>query len=134
MPETLVHRASVYNNQSFDSIETTLLNYEPQHKNINSYKLVCYYNFPDEPENNTNITNVLFGEKIDPKLCTHINLAFASIQNNSIFIDNFQLNVSQTVIELKKQNPKLKVLLSIGGSGNENGFPNMVLNHENRKQ
>lgn len=36
-------------------------------------------------------------------------------------------------MELKKVNKQLKIMLSIGGAGNDMGYAEMVLNHEYRK-
>lgn len=91
------------------------------------YKLVCYYNFPNQD------VDALKPGQIDPFLCTHINLAFATIQNNSLYLDATQLKTVQAVVDLKKINLNLKILLSVGGAGNNDGFPQMVLNHTNRK-
>ncbi|KAI7815437.1 chitinase [Rhyzopertha dominica] len=91
-----------------------------------SYKLVCYYVLSDELEN-------LRAENIDPDLCTHINVAFATVINNTIYLDDTQRMGLLQVLELKKQNPQLKILLSIGGAGNDVGYPIMVKTHENRK-
>lgn len=128
-----MRRASIYNNKTLTSYAYKPLHYEPKHKTVNLYKLVCYYNFPDEPEHLSAKRNVLYSNKINPNLCTHINLGFANVKNNSIYITPFQLNASLSIIELKKKNPELKVLISIGGAVSDGGFPHMVLNHENRK-
>lgn len=128
-----MRRASIYNNKSLMSYIYKPLHYEPKHKNVNVYKLVCYYNFPDEGEAFASKKNVLYANKINPHLCTHINLGFVNVQNNSIYVTPLQLNISLSVIELKKINPDLKVLLSIGGAVEDYNFAHMVLNHENRK-
>lgn len=88
----------------------------------------CYYNAPS-----------LSGEKqlmpfnINPHLCTHINIAFANITNKEIFIDESLNNTLFEILRLKQQNPKLKILLSVGGAGNNNGFSDMVVDHASRK-
>lgn len=129
-----MHRATVYNNKSLNSFKYEPLHYEPKHKNVNAYKLVCYYNIPTESDMYLNKKNVLYADQISPHLCTHINLAFVIIRNNTLYVDPLQLNASLAVIELKKKNRDLKVLLSVGGATDEDGFPDMVINHENRKE
>lgn len=68
----------------------------------------------------------------NPKYITHINYAFGHVNNtfNGIRIDNEQ-RLSQ-MVELKKQNPSLKVLLSIGGWGSGR-FSEMASDKSNRK-
>ncbi|CAG9767718.1 unnamed protein product [Ceutorhynchus assimilis] len=89
-------------------------------------KLICYYNFP------SNDFSLKINE-IDPNLCTHLNLAFASVVNHSIYLDEEHLGYLTNIIPLKEKNQYLKILLSIGGAGNNNGYPEMVKNHTNRK-
>lgn len=93
-----------------------------------NYKIICYYYLPKK-----NTTSSLTPGKIDPHLCTHINVAFATVVNNSIFLSTEQLEIAQDVMKLKQKNKNLRVLLSIGGASNAEGFPMMVLNHRNRK-
>uniref|UniRef100_A0A2A4K0C3 GH18 domain-containing protein n=1 Tax=Heliothis virescens TaxID=7102 RepID=A0A2A4K0C3_HELVI len=88
----------------------------------------CYYNFPSESG-----TNQLMPADIHPYLCTHINIAFARVVNNEISLEKYQYNTLLDIVKLKHNNPGLKILLSVGGAKNDNGFPNMVLNHQSRK-
>lgn len=134
VPKIAIHRATFYNNETLFTRDNLPLEYNVKFNNVDDYKIVCYYNFPGKTSDYYNLSNVLFPEEIDPDLCTHINLAFVTIRNNSLYIDESQLNDSKMVLNLKLKNPKLKVLLSVGGAGNEEGFPQMVLNHLNRKQ
>lgn len=48
------------------------------------FRLVCYYNFP------ANDRSMQISE-IDPNLCTHLNVAFASVMNHSIYLDDRHL-------------------------------------------
>lgn len=78
-----------------------------------------------------------------PELCTHINYAFAEIYVRGGKYLKFKLKGSQSrfdsVVALKKRNPKLKVLLSFSNSvGNSDnvpgeGFSVLAASEENRK-
>lgn len=96
---------------------------------IENYKLVCYYNFPND---SYDLNKQLTYKQIDPNLCTHVNVGFASVENNTIYISDYQKDVTRSLIGLKAQNANLKILLSISGSA-KSGFTEMVLNHANRK-
>lgn len=98
------------------------------------FKLVCYYSFPSDENLKSRSSGILLPDNIDPDLCTHINIGFASVVNNSIYLSESQKNVVKTMVDLKKENSNLKVLLSIGGAGNGDGFSQMVLDHANRKR
>lgn len=129
LPQQWITRAITYNN-----INNYIINKTQQIINQHNYlisnkevKLVCYYFVQNDTENSLN------AENIDPNLCTHINIAFASVANDSIYLDDYQIVGLQKIVQLKEFNKKLKVLLSIGGAGNDLGFPRMVMDHENRK-
>ena len=76
-------------------------------------------------------------ELLDPTLLTHINYAHGRFANPStgdggIVIEKTDL--MKKVIALKEKNPKLKLLLMIGGWGkNANGFSMMARDPEKRK-
>lgn len=72
--------------------------------------------------------------RIDPHICTHIIVGFASITNCTVDM-GVDTKIYEEVVNLKKNNSKLKVMFSVGG-GNElnSGFPEMVKNHANRKR
>ncbi|CAH0407153.1 unnamed protein product [Chilo suppressalis] len=88
----------------------------------------CYYDTP-----NPNDSNQLLPSNIHPHLCTHINVAFARIVNKEISLEKCQYKALLDVVKLKEANPTLKILLSVGGASNENGFSEMVVNHASRK-
>lgn len=90
----------------------------------------CYYNFPDPRTPNS---SQLMPFNIHPQLCTHINIAFANIKYNQIYLEDFQYDVLHDIVKIKEDNPKLKILLSIGGAGGHEGFSQMVINHAARK-
>eukprot|EP00093_Oithona_nana_P014013 14013.XXX_692283_694942_1 [CDS] Oithona nana genome sequencing. len=61
-------------------------------------------------------------EDVDPTLCTHMFFAFASIKDNKIAPsedqdvgDAFTEGAYDRIMRLKEENPKLKVLLAVGG-------------------
>ena len=68
----------------------------------------------------------------DPALLTHLNYAFALIKNDFETLDIKQENRLKLMVSLKKQNPKLKVLLSVGGWGAGN-FSEMAADEGHRK-
>ncbi|XP_014211792.1 chitinase-3-like protein 2 [Copidosoma floridanum] len=96
-------------------------------KPIDEYFLVCYYTKVNDSD-----YSKLQPSNIDPHLCTHIIVGFASVINNTIDLGP-NLDVYKKVVKLKENAPKLKVMVSIGGASNEAGFPDMVENYENRK-
>lgn len=58
-------------------------------------------------------------EDIDPDLCTHVVFAFASMKDNRLeasdLNDSGDLGSFSRIVSLKERNPKLKVLLAVGG-------------------
>ena len=68
---------------------------------------------------------------VDPMVMTHINYAFGGVGDDSrVYVDG--TNRFRQVVELKKQNPALKVLLSIGGWG-RGKFTPMAASSEKRQ-
>lgn len=74
-------------------------------------KFVCYYAIP----NNRSTEALLTIDDVDPTLCTHIIASKAIIENTTIVPENAgDLKLYAEVVALKKQNPELKVILSLG--------------------
>uniref|UniRef100_A0A7M5XHV2 chitinase n=2 Tax=Clytia hemisphaerica TaxID=252671 RepID=A0A7M5XHV2_9CNID len=105
--------------------------------NGKEYVRVCYY---------TNWAQYRSGlgkftpANIDPFLCTHIAYSFAKIVNNRLqyyeWNDVEYANMVGQVMALKNQNPKLKVLLAVGGwthETNTSPFSVMVSTASNRQ-
>jgi chitinase len=88
----------------------------------------CYYNTPRQYD-----SDQLLPANIHPYLCTHINVAFARIVNKEITLDSIQYKALKDIVKLKKVNPNLKIIVSVGGAGNDGGFSDMVVNHASRK-
>ncbi|XP_051854098.1 chitinase-3-like protein 2 isoform X1 [Antechinus flavipes] len=96
-----------------------------------AYKLVCYF---------TNWAQYRAGlgyfipDAIDPQLCTHLIYSFATISKNKITPEEWNdITLYHTFNDLKKRNPSLKTLLSIGGSKfGSKGFHPMVETSESR--
>lgn len=70
--------------------------------------------------------------KINPKLMTHINYAFAHVTDSFDGIRINDPNHLKSIVALKKENPELKVLLSVGGWGSGN-FSEMAADTRLRK-
>ncbi|MBO4742264.1 MAG: hypothetical protein J5533_01390 [Bacteroidales bacterium] len=82
-----------------------------------------------------------YNERVpDPALLTHINYAHGRFKNPStgdggIVITESSKVPIKTVIDLKNQNPKLKVMLMIGGwGGHADGFSMMARNADKRAE
>lgn len=128
MPPQSLHRAKSYNAFSDEGNVTQDLHFKVgQDDDVPKYKLVCYYNFP------SNIQSLQVMD-LDSSLCTHINVAFAQVFNNSISLDKSNEHTLTNLVKLKEANKDLKILLSVGGAGGNSGYPDMVLNHLNRKR
>ncbi|XP_044260520.1 chitinase-3-like protein 2 [Tribolium madens] len=125
VPVQAPHRAKIYSTR-LRNLDKGLLSIEDDVPKITDFKLVCYYNFPGG-------SGSLQPEKIDPFLCTHINVGFARVGPNGVELTQDQLRALQTVVGLKQVNGNLKVLVSVGGAGNDGGFNVMVLSHASRK-
>lgn len=97
---------------------------------IFSQIIVCYYTIPWD----LNTSRELSPSHIDPYICTHIIVGFASVVNNMLDIgDNAW--VYKQVVALKNREPKLKVMISAGGNNElHDGFSEMVKTHANRKK
>ncbi|XP_058930058.1 chitinase-3-like protein 2 [Kogia breviceps] len=78
-----------------------------------AYKLVCYFtNWSRDRQEPGKFTF----ESTDPFLCSHLIYSFAGISNNKVIIkDKNDAMLYQTISSLKTKNPKLKILLSVGG-------------------
>ncbi|XP_077013569.1 chitinase-3-like protein 1 [Tamandua tetradactyla] len=78
-----------------------------------AYKLVCYYtSWSQYREGEASC----FPDAIDPFLCTHVIYSFANITDSEI--DTWEWNdvsLYDSLNALKKRNPNLKTLLSVGG-------------------
>ncbi|MCI0522414.1 MAG: glycoside hydrolase family 18 protein [Bacteroidales bacterium] len=79
--------------------------------------------------------------KIDASKLSHINYAFANIidgrvQFDTAKIDDTGLNIEdiRRLIDLKKVNPDLKVLVSVGGWGWSGNFSDAALNDSSRRR
>lgn len=122
-----MYAESIKENQNANknlSIENTQQSYNSTGKII-----VCYYIiYSSDAEWNLSPLN------IDPHICTHIIVGFASIINCTVDL-NVASQIYEKIVDLKKINSNLKVMISVGGANNPNsGFPDMVKNHANRKQ
>ncbi|XP_053560676.1 acidic mammalian chitinase-like [Bombina bombina] len=97
-----------------------------------AYKLVCYFTnwsqYRPEPAK-------FMPGNIDPQLCTHLMYAFATMNDNKIAPYEWNDDVLYKQFnDLKKQNPNLVTLLSIGGWNlGTQKFTTMVSSAANRK-
>ena len=74
-------------------------------------------------------------EVIDAKKLTHINYAFVNVQDSLAVLTNLQTDSTnfRKLNDLKKVNPDLKILISIGGWAWSENFSDAVLTETSRK-
>lgn len=74
-------------------------------------------------------TNMVHAKKL-----THINYAFVDVKNNRAFLTNVKTDTTnfKNLVKLKKENPQLKILISIGGWAWSKHFSDAVLTDTSR--
>ena len=98
------------------------------------FRLVCYYVFPSKLDGSLS-SDELLPKDIDPHLCTHLNVGFIPIVNNSLALaENQKMYLKTQIRDLRLKNRDLKILFWIGGGAFDYGFTDMVKNHKSRKQ
>lgn len=104
----------------------------------NNKKIVCYFtNWAQYRQGDGKFVP----EDIDPTLCTHIIFAFGWMKKHKLSAfdasddtKNGKKGLYERVIDLKKKNPSLKVLLAVGGwSFGTQRFKEMASNSYNRR-
>ncbi|XP_034950235.1 chitinase-3-like protein 2 [Chelonus insularis] len=124
-----MYAESTKENQNADR-NTTVTTSELSSNASTSKIVVCYFTIPGV----LNTSKELSPAHIDPDICTHIIVGFASVVNCNLSL-GANSEIYQEVVNLKKLQPKLKVMISAGGINELNyGFPEMVKTHANRKQ
>ena len=68
----------------------------------------------------------------DANMLTHVNLAFGLIRNGLLSMEQWEDCLKEEMARVKKLNPKLKFVLSIGGWG-AGGFSNMAMTEKGRR-
>lgn len=73
--------------------------------------------------------------EIDAKKLSHINYAFVNVKDSAAFLTNLKTDSTnfQKLNELKKINPELKIMISIGGWSWSENFSDAVLTPSSRK-
>ncbi|KAG8035639.1 hypothetical protein G9C98_001067 [Cotesia typhae] len=116
-------------NQNADR-NTTLVTAPSSRSSSSGKILVCYYTLP----RTMNTTEELSPAHIDPNICTHIIVGFASVVNSTLSLGS-NTQIYNEISSLKKLQPKLKVMISASGINEVIlGFPEMVKTHANRKK
>ena len=72
---------------------------------------------------------------VNPDKLTHINYAFVNVQHNRAWLTNIKTDTInfKYLVGLKKRNPDLKVLISIGGWGWSGNFSDAALSDTSRR-
>ncbi len=83
----------------------------------------------------TGFNGLIDPETIDATQLTHINYAFVNVKNNRAYLENGQRDIEnfRRLNTLKKQNPALQILISIGGWSWSENFSDAVLTDSLRK-
>lgn len=119
-------------------LSVVLSNHHFTNAGNNEKKIVCYY---------TNWSQYrpkigqFFPEDIDPHLCTHLLFAFGWMKKHKLsafdpadITKNGKKGMYERLTELKNKNPRLKVLLAVGGwSFGTEKFKDMAKNQYNRQ-
>lgn len=129
-----LRRAKMYaesskENQNADRNTSVRYSSAWQHGNATRRILVCYYTI-SESLNPSSLGTSDFSHLP----CTHLLLGFASLANCTIQLGAAQSAACEQAVSLKNRLPGLKVMLSVGGSNQDNGFSEMVRNHASRKK
>ncbi|MXV16456.1 glycoside hydrolase family 18 protein [Hufsiella ginkgonis] len=74
-------------------------------------------------------------DRINAEKLTHINYAFVNVQNNRAVLTNLRTDSTnfRNLVLLKKKNPDLKILISIGGWSWSENFSDAVLTDTSRQ-
>ncbi|XP_011337559.1 chitinase-3-like protein 2 isoform X2 [Ooceraea biroi] len=124
-----MYAESTKENQNADR-NTSVGASEQHYRNTTNQIVVCYYTIPGD----LNTSWELSPSHIDPHICTHIIVGFASVVNSTLQVGN-NARLYEQVVALKNREPKLKVMISAGGINElHDGFPEMVKSHANRKK
>ncbi|XP_015116757.1 acidic mammalian chitinase [Diachasma alloeum] len=123
-----MYAESAKENQNVDR-NSTLDSVPPSPHSPSDPLVVCYYTLPRF----LNTSGDLGPSDLDPRICTHIIVGFASVVNSKLFPGPFP-SIYTDVSALKKKFPKLKTMISAGGINEiDSGFPEMVKTHASRK-
>lgn len=78
----------------------------------------------------------LNAKTIDASKLTHINYAFVNVKDSAAFLDNKATDQDnfKKLVSLKKDNPNLKVLISIGGWSWSENFSDAVFTESSRRK
>lgn len=88
-----------------------------------TFSRICYFS----------IQNGLHFSAINGTLCTHVLIGFARVENVTLIPQNAtDLAIYQQVKPFKRRYPEVKVMLSVGGGGNYDGFHQAASNLYNR--
>jgi len=92
------------------------------------HRLVCYYSLTDEGK-----PSYLRPEAVDPYLCTHLLIGFASLSNGTIAPPSAITNqVFQGILKLKTLNQNLKVMISVGEITSTGEFAKIIATEQSR--
>nr|XP_037290839.1 chitotriosidase-1-like [Rhipicephalus microplus] len=116
--------------QAWLQIFPTVLNIQYFRTTADSFNHVCYMQSPMKSP------GALPFEMVDVSLCSHIIMGFATVG------DDYRVNLNPiggheahtSFAELRKQKPSLKLMISVGGRGDDRNFKMMASTESNRKR
>ncbi|MCL4142800.1 UNVERIFIED_CONTAM: hypothetical protein GTU68_055264 [Idotea baltica] len=114
---------------------------ETEEVSYNDAKVVCYFASWATYRPSDGKFDV---EDIDSSLCTHAIYAFAGINNHTLkmepldeyndLLDDYGLNAYGRFVDLKTNNPHLKVLLAVGGYNQPSSIFSRMASEQNRRE